>query len=139
MRKKLADLFKDVIPSILQTKKDVIETDKDYTAFIVNRALSFHYDCVLQANEMNRYPNLPGTMQYHYLLNTIRGYKRPFRKWEKRDTIDDLEAVREYYNYSYEKAKEVLVLLDATQLETIKKEIDKGGLNDSKPRRVRGS
>ena len=61
MRKKLADLFKDVIPSILQTKKDVIETDKDYTAFIVNRALSFHYDCVLQANEMNRYPNLPGT------------------------------------------------------------------------------
>ena len=135
----MADLFKDVIPSILQTKKDVIETDKDYTAFIVNRALSFHYDCVLQANEMNRYPNLPGTMQYHYLLNTIRGYKRPFRKWEKRDTIDDLEAVREYYNYSYEKAKEVLVLLDATQLETIKKEIDKGGLNDSKPRRVRGS
>ena len=135
----MADLFKDVIPSILQTKKDVIETDKDYTAFIVNRALSFHYDCVLQANEMNRYPNLPGTMQYHYLLNTIRGYKRPFRKWEKRETIDDLEAVREYYNYSYEKAKEVLVLLDATQLETIKKEIDKGGLNDSKPRRVRGS
>ena len=135
----MTDLFKDVIPSILQTKKNVVETEKDYHAFVVNRALSFHYDCVLQANEMNRYPNLPGTMQYHYLLNTIRGYKRPFRKWEKRDTIDDLEAVREYYNYSYEKAKEVLVLLDATQLKTIRKEIDKGGLNDSKPRRVRGS
>ena len=135
----MTDLFKDVIPSILQTKKDVVETDKDYNAFVVNRALSFHYDCVLQANEMNQYPNLPGTLQYHYLLNSIRGYKRPFRKWEKRETIDDLDAVKEYYNYSYEKAKEVLVLLDATQIEAIKKAINKGGLNDSKPRRVRGS
>jgi Bacteriophage clamp loader A subunit len=135
----VTDLFKDVIPSILQTKKYVIENDKQYNAFVVNRALSFHYDCVLQANEMNRYPGLPATLQYQYLLNTVRGYKRPFRKWEKRETIDDLEAVREYYNYSYEKAKEALVLLDATQIETIRKAIHKGGANDSKPRRVRGS
>ena len=133
------DVFRDLIPSILQTKKNVLEEEKKYPAFVVNRAISFHYDCVMQANEMNRFPNLPGTLQYQYLLNTIRGYKRPFRKWEKRETIDDLEAVKEYYNYSNEKAKEVLVLLDATQLEEIRKAINKGGTNDSKPRRVRGS
>ena len=135
----MTDLFKDILPSIMQNKKNVLENEKDYHAFVVNRALSFHYDTTLQANEMNRFPNLPGTMQYHYLLNTVRGYKRPFRKWEKRETIDDLEAVKEYYNYSYEKAKDVLVLLDATQLEEIRKAIHKGGTNDSKPRRVRGS
>ena len=134
----MADLFKDVIPSILQTKKDVIETDKDYTAFVVNRALSFHYDCVLQANEMNQYPNLPGTLQYHYLLNSIRGYKRPFRPWQKRETIENLETVKEYFGYSNEKAKEVLVLLNADQIEEIKKKIHKGGTNDSRPKRVRG-
>jgi hypothetical protein len=133
------DVFRDLIPSILQTKKNVLENDKDYPAFVVNRALSFHYDCVLQANEMNQNPGLPASMQYQYLLNTVRGYKRPFRKWEKRETIDDLEAVKEYYNYSNEKAREALVLLDANQLETIRKAIDKGGTNDSKPRRVRGS
>lgn len=133
------DVFKDLIPSILLSKQNVLEEEKKYPAFVVNRALSFHYDCVLQANEMNRFPNLPGTLQYQYLLNTIRGYKRPFRKWEKRETIDDLDAVREYYNYSYEKAKDVLVLLNATQLQEIKKAINKGGLNDSKPRRLRGS
>lgn len=133
------DVFRDLIPSILQTKKNVLENDKDYPAFVVNRALSFHYDCVLQANEMNKNPGLPATLQYQYLLNTIRGYKRPFRKWEKRETIDDLDAVKEYYNYSDEKAREALVLLNATQIETIKKAIDKGGTNDSKPRRVRGS
>jgi hypothetical protein len=116
-----------------------LETEKDYNAFVVNRALSFHYDCVLQANEMNRYPSLPGSLQYQYLLNTIRGYKRPFRPWQKRETIENLEAVKEYYNYSYEKAKEVMVLLNANQIEEIKKQIHKGGTDDSKPRRVRGS
>ena len=137
----MTDIFKDILPSIMQSKKIVVGkwNEKDYASFIVNRALSFHYDCVLQANEMNRFPELPSTLQYHYLLNTVRGYKRPFRKWEKRETIDDLEAIKEYYNYSNEKAKEALVLLDTAQLETIRKAIDKGGTNDSKPRRVRGS
>mgnify|MGYP006273100005 FL=1 len=134
----MTDLFKDIIPSILQTKKNVLEDEKDYSAFVVNKALSFHYDCVLQANEMNRYPSLPGTLQYHYLLNSIRGYKRPFRPWQKRETIENLETVKEYFGYSNEKAKEVLVLLDADQIEEIKKAIHKGGTNDSRPKRVRG-
>ena len=135
----MSDLFKDIIPSILQNKKYVLDNEKDYHAFVVNRALSFHYDCVFQVNEMNKYPGLSASLQYQYLLNTVRGYKRPFRKWEKRETIDDLEAVKEYYNYSYEKAKEALVLLSNAQKEEIRKAIDKGGKNDSKPRRVRGS
>mgnify|MGYP003336982285 FL=1 len=134
----MTDLFKDIIPSILQTKKNVLEDEKDYSAFVVNKALSFHYDCVLQANEMNRYPSLPGTLQYHYLLNSIRGYKRPFRPWQKRETIENLETVKEYFGYSNEKAKEVLVLLNADQIEEIKKKIHKGGTNDSRPKRVRG-
>jgi hypothetical protein len=133
----MTDLFKDILPSILQTKKNVLENEKDYNAYVINRALSFHIDCVLQANEMNQYPNLPPRLQYDYFLNSLRGWKRPFRKWEKRQTIEDLEAVKEYYNYSNERAKEALVLLDDTQLETIKTKLNKGGTNDSKPRRVR--
>ena len=93
----------------------------------------------MQANEMNRYPSLPATLQYHYLLNSIRGYKRPFRPWQKRETIENLETVKEYFGYSNEKAKEVLVLLNADQIEEIKKKIHKGGTNDSRPKRVRGS
>ena len=135
----MTDLFRDIIPSILQHKNPVLENEKDYNAFVVNRAISFHYDCIMQANEMNKYPSLPGDMQYHFLLNSVRGYKRPFRKWEKREAIENLDAVKEYYNYSNEKAKEALVLLNATQLERIKKELNKGGINDSKPRRLRGS
>jgi hypothetical protein len=134
----MADLFKDIIPSILQNKQYVLEDEKDYQGYIINKALSFHYDCALQANQMNLYPNLPGTLQYQYLLNTIRGYKRPYSKWVKRETSDNLEAVREYYGYSYDKAKQVMVLLNDSQIEEIRKRIHKGGTNDSKPRRLRG-
>lgn len=136
------DIFKDIIPSILKSKKDLSKDedfDKSYNAYIINKALSYHYDTVLQANEMNKYPSLSSTLQYHYLLNTIRSWNRPFRPWQKRETIDNLDIVKEYFGYSNEKAKEVLVLLDANQIEDIKKQLYKGGTNDSKPRRVRGS
>jgi hypothetical protein len=135
------DIFRDIIPSILQTKKDLSKEEgfeKSYNGFVINKALSFHYDCVMQSNTMNQYPSLSPNMQFSFLINSIRGYKRPFRKWEKRETIENLEAIKEYYNYSNEKAKEALVLLNATQLEEIRKELDKGGANDSKPRRLRG-
>lgn len=124
----MTDLFKEIIPSILQNKKNVLENEKDYHGFVVNRALSFHYDCVMQANEMNRFPGLPATLQYQYLLNSIRGYKRPFRKWEKRQTIQNIELIKEYYNYSNEKAKEVLLLLTDKQLSQIKEDLNKGGI-----------
>ena len=134
----MSDLFKDIIPSILQTKKNVLEDEKDYNAYVINKALSFHYDCILQANEMNQYPNLPNLLQYHYLLNKVRGYKRPYQKWVKRETTEDLDAIKEYYDYSNDKARDVMVLLNDAQLEEIKKRLYKGGTNDSKPRRLRG-
>lgn len=131
----MADLFKEIIPSILSTKKDCLVDEKDYVPFVINKALSFHYDCIMAANEMNMRPNLDRQLQYHYYLNTIRPYKRPFQKWLKRETIDDLEAIKEYYGYSNEKAKDVLSLISKDHLETIKHKIDKGGISNGKPRR----
>lgn len=125
------DLFKDIIPSVHQTKKVFVtaENERDYVPFIVNRAISFHLDMVMDANQMNLMPNADPLLQYHYLLNKIRAYKRPFQKWQKRETIENLDAVKEYYNYSNEKAKEALSILSDTQIEQIKKNLNKGGLN----------
>ena len=131
MRRSVPDLFKDTIPSILQTKKFVItqENEREYPPFVVNRSLSFHHDIVMFANEMNKNPTLDSLLQYHYLLNTVRGYKRPFQKWQKREIIEDLDAVKEYFGYSNEKAKEALSILSDAQIEQIKKNLNKGGLN----------
>lgn len=125
----MSDLFKDVIPSILHHKKEVITIDneKDYVPFIVNKALSFHYDCILYANEMNMYPNLDKILQYQFLINTVRGYKRPFQKWLKKDEIDNLKMIEKYYNFSTEKAKEALLLLSEEQLKKIEAEMFIGG------------
>jgi hypothetical protein len=122
-------LFKDIIPSILQTKKDCLVDEKDYVPFVVNKALSHHYDCILYANMMNMYPNIDKRLQYQYYINSIRSYKRPYQKWLKRETIADLELVKEYYNFSTEKAKEALTVLTEDQLDIIRKKLDKGGPN----------
>lgn len=136
----MVDLFKEVIPSILQTKKNTLtdETEKVYNPYVVNRAISFHLDCVMPANQMNMIPNTDRLLQYHYLLNTVRSYKRPFQKWQKREDIDGLEAVKEYYNLSNEKAKDALSLLSKDQLDEIRKRLNKGGLNVRHKRTGRG-
>jgi hypothetical protein len=124
------DLFKDIIPSILQTKKPVITQDneKDYPPFIVNKALSFHSDCLHYANEMNKVPHVDRLLQYQYLINSIRGYKRSFQKWHKRETIDSLQAIKEYYGYSNIKAKEALMVLSDDQIDDIIRSTNKGGM-----------
>lgn len=126
----MTDLFKDIIPSILQTKKSVVsqENEGDYVPFVVNKALSFHYDCVLYANEMNRHPSLDPLLQYQYLLNTVRPYKRPFQKWQKREDVANLTLVKEFYGYSNDKAKDALALLTDDQIKSIKSAMDKGGV-----------
>ena len=68
----MPDLFKEILPSILQTKKSVFRDEldfKEYKPFIVNRGLSYHMDCVLYVNEMNLHPGIDVDMQYSYLLN----------------------------------------------------------------------
>lgn len=137
----MADIFKDIVPAILQTKNEVVtsENERDYVPYIVNKSLSFHYDCVLYANEMNKVPNTDKLLQFQYLLNTIRSYKRPFQTWQKKVDIDGLEAVKEYYNYSNEKAKEALMILSDDQLNEIKRRLYKGGLNDKSKRTYRGN
>lgn len=125
----MPDLFKEIVPSILQTKKNVFDGDySDYNPFIVNRALSYHQDCLLYAQEMNMLSNLDKDMQYQYLINTIRPMKRAFHKWQKVETEKDLECVKLYFGYSNQKAKEALRILTNEQLIEIRKRTDKGGV-----------
>ena len=122
----MTDIFKDIIPSILQTKKDCLVDEKDYVPFVVNKALSHHYDCILHANQMNMYPNLDKRLQFQYYLNSIRKKKR-FSPWLKKDKINDLELIKQYYGYSNEKAKSALSLLNKDQINYIRKRLDIGG------------
>ena len=125
----MADLFKEIIPSILQTKEYALLTEQDeksYSSFMVNRALSYHRDTALIANEINRYPNLDNKLKYDFLLNIVRASKRPYSKWFKKAKSVDLDVVKEYYGYSDAKAYEALKILTDDQIAVIKKELYKG-------------
>lgn len=132
----MSDLFKDIIPAILHTKKGVLEEEKQYVPFVVNRAISFHYDCVLLANEMNKLPHTDKKLQFDFLLNRVRGYKRPFQKWQKRETIEDLEVIKEYYSFSNEKAKIALSVLSSAQIDELRKRLFRGGANNARTKRI---
>lgn len=115
----MPDLFKGILPSILvRQDKELWRDDPDYTTYVpyvVNLALSYHIDTVMQANEMNKRPDTPARAQYLYLVNTIRKYKRPYVPWNKRETLKEVEAVMRYYGHSRGKAIEALQLLTDEQ------------------------
>jgi len=119
----------DYVSAINHDKKDIMADDLDekaYNTFLTNRSLSYFPDTVSAANAMNQYHHLDKKLQFHFLLNIVRKRKR-FSKWEKQETFDEVEAVKEYYGYSNEKARSVLSLLSPDQVKEIQKRIDKGG------------
>jgi hypothetical protein len=125
----MADLFKEILPSILQTKQHCLHTEQDekaYPHFIVNRALSQFPDTVLIANEINKYPSADNRLKYDFLLNMVKPYRRPFSKWAKKVEPVDLEVVKLYYGFSDAKALEALRVLTPEQINSLKKELNTG-------------
>lgn len=121
----------DYVNSILQNKNNLIvdsETEDAYVPFLTNRSLSYHKDCIMFANEMNRRPSADKKMQYEFLLNTVRSKKRPFAKWVKPIKDDDLACIKQVYRLSDTKAREALRLLTKEQIEQLKEKTDIGGL-----------
>ena len=122
--------LKDWLNSINFNKNNLIEEDpstiKDYPPYIINRCLSGHLDCIMFANEMNRYSFLDKDMQYSFYLNTLRKKKR-FSPWLRKEQVTDLQCVKQYYGYSNEKASQALKILSTQQLEFIKQRLETGG------------
>ena len=121
--------LKDWLNSINFTKENLIEDPseiKNYPPYIINRCLSGHLDCIMFANEMNKYSFLDKDMQYSFYLNTLRKKKR-FSPWLRKDKVTDLEIIKQYYGYSNEKAFNALKILTPEQIKFIKQRLDTGG------------
>lgn len=119
----------DYVKAINYTKEDLMVdevSEKTYNPFIINRALSMGIDTVLQANEMNMRHGLDKRLQFDFLLNSISKRKR-FDKWQKAEKSEDLEYVKQYFNYSYPKAVQALSILSPKQLNEIKTILNKKG------------
>ena len=122
--------LKDYLNTINYSKDYLMGDDpgweKNYTPYVINKCMSHHMDTVIFANEMNRYPNLDKRLQYDFYINTVRPRKR-FSPWGKKQKMNDLDLVKQYYGYSNEKAKQALRILSPNQLDYIKEKLNKGG------------
>ena len=119
----------DYLNSINLTKQDIMiddDCEKAYNSFMVNRGLSYFPDTINIANEMNIHHQIDNKLQYQFLINMIRKRKR-FSKWAKAQKESDIDAVKEYYGYSNEKARQALTLLSPDQITIIKNKVSKGG------------
>jgi hypothetical protein len=124
----------DFINAITYNKNDLMVDDwagKQYAPYIVNKGLSYGADTVIQANEMNSRPHLDKKLQFQFLINNIRPKKR-YNKWIKAEKIESIEVIKQYYGYSTDKARQVLPLLDQSQIDLIKQKLEKGGINNVK-------
>ena len=122
--------LKDWLNSVNFNKENLIKGNPDivkqYPPFIVNKCLAGHLDCIMFANEMNKNHQLDKDMQYSFYLNSLRKKKR-FSPWIRKDKIDDLECVKNYYGYSTEKALQALRILSSEQIKFIKQRLETGG------------
>ncbi len=98
----------------------------DYNAFIVNRALSFGWDTVIFANEMNINSNIPKEWQYDFYFHAIPKKKR-YNPWIKCEKLKDVDIIQEYYTCSLQKAIEYARILTTDQITGLKTRLIKGG------------
>ena len=75
---------------------------------------------------MNSRPHLAKSLQYNFLINIVRKKKR-FSKWIKKEKIEAIEIVKEYYGYNTEKARQSVSILSKEQIDCIKSKLYKGG------------
>lgn len=115
----------------IQTNKKYlfnIDTEDEYNPFIINRALSQHRDCLFWANEMNK-AYISKRMQHDFLFHLVRKYRRPFVKWVGKSKDETLELLASYFSVSINKAKEISMILNESEIKMIKEQMNKGGVN----------
>ena len=125
--------LKDYLNSINTTKENLMDSDVEaeskYPPYIINRCYSGFIDTILLANEMNLNSHIDKKLQYDFYINIIRPKKR-FSPWLRKEKLDSLECIKEYYGYSDEKAKVALRILTDEQIEFIKTRLNRGGTNE---------
>jgi len=119
----------DFVLAIQQTDEDLIVDDwseKQYNAYIVNRALSMGADTTIAANEMNCRAHLGKKMQFDFLRAFVRKRKR-YNKWMKAEVDENMALVREYFNCNNRKARTALSILTPDNLDYMREKLNKGG------------
>lgn len=105
----------DFVNNITLSKEEISveafeEGKKNYIPFIINRSLSYHFNCIFFANELNINSHLEPKLQYDFYLRTIKKGKR-YAKWCKQTNIEELKTISQKYKCNLRRAKEIFHIL----------------------------
>ena len=97
-----------------------------YNPFLTNRAFAGFIDTIMLANEMNQHSDLDPYLQYQFYYYGVRKGSR-FDPISKPTEPEGLEVVMAYYQYSKQKALEVMPILTKEDISNMIITMDKGG------------
>lgn len=109
---------------LFENPEDPTDVEKGYVPFLTNRALSYHLDTILYANEMNLNHDLHAKAQFSYYISTVKPRKR-FAKWPKAARGEDIAAIRKCYNVNTQRAIAMAKLLSESQLASLREKYPK--------------
>ena len=93
---------------------------KDYSPYLINKALSYFPDTILQANQMNMASFIDIQAQYDYLFYAVRKRKR-YSKWYKGHTSEMISILRDVLECSPRAAEVYLLMLSKDEIKKLKK------------------
>ena len=119
-----------VLNSINYDKKPLFDEDeqavKFYQPFIVNKCLSYFTDTIFHSNAINCCPWLDKKQQIDFYRFSVRKKKR-YSEWVKKEVEDNIDVIKQAFNYTDSKAVEVLNIIDSNSLDKLKKHLETGG------------
>lgn len=128
----------DFLNSISHGNTNILdETNiKEYSPYMINRFLSAEQDTVELANLMNERPSLDKQMHYDFLRRIVPKRKRYF-KYIKSEKLENEELIKQVFNYSTQKAREIMAILGPEDYEQIRQELEVGGVKQQENTRTR--
>ena len=117
----------DIVKAI--NSKDALEFDmKDYSPYLINKALTNNIETIFFADMMNRFAHLSNESQYAFYLHGIPKKKR-YDKWVKKDEfeVDLLNAICEKYQCNRQLAGRYIVMMSDENKQELLEKSKKGG------------
>jgi hypothetical protein len=105
---------------------NIDEFNSVYVQYVVNMAFCRYTETIMLVDELVLMNNLTNLQHFDYLFNTVPQGKR-YSKWNKADKNLELDTIVRIYNYSYDKAKQVVDLFQPDDLEKLKERLFQGG------------
>ncbi len=110
--------------------------EKNYSQFLTNNFFSFFFETVGFVSLLNGSNEMSSEAHFRF-LHSIIPKKSRWSQWFKKEKITkDVEMIMEVYEFNHSRAKVVLSLLSAEDLEILRCTTEKGGRGrTTKPRK----